>query len=148
MNPPIISQEFQRTKDGEHLNLLSIFHFVIAGLALFGIGFLFFHYTIMHTVFENPDFWKSQKNQPPFSPTEFWHIFVWFYLFAGVLLVIASILNLLSGFFLRQRRHRTFSLVVAGLDCLQVPFGTALGVFTFIVLLRDSVRESYRSPGL
>jgi hypothetical protein len=36
-----------------------------------------------------------------------------------------------------------FSLVIAGLNCIQIPFGTALGVFTIIVLLRDSVREAY-----
>ncbi len=29
-----------------------------------------------------------------------------------------------------------FSIVVAGLDCFQIPFGTALGVFTIIVLSR------------
>lgn len=77
---------------------------------------------------------------------EFWHIFVLFYFIMGVALVVVSVLNLLSGLFLRQRKHRTFSLVVAGLDCIQIPLGTALGVFTLIVLLRDSVRDMYRSP--
>lgn len=36
-----------------------------------------------------------------------------------------------------------FALVVAGLDCVRIPVGTALGVFTISVLLRDSVRQSY-----
>jgi hypothetical protein len=36
-----------------------------------------------------------------------------------------------------------FSIVVAGVNCLQIPFGTALGVFTMMVLLRDTVRQSY-----
>lgn len=31
--------------------------------------------------------------------------------------------------------------VVVGLNCLQVPFGTVLGSFTLIVLLRGIVRE-------
>ena len=61
----------------------------------------------------------------------------------GALLAAACVANMLSGVFLRQRKCRVFSLVVAGLDCLQIPFGTALGVFDFIVLLRDSVRQSY-----
>jgi hypothetical protein len=34
-------------------------------------------------------------------------------------------------------------LIIAVLNCLQIPFGTALGVFTIIVLSRDSVRELY-----
>ena len=58
--------------------------------------------------------------------------------------LLASLVgNLLSAIFLGQRRHRTFSLLVAGLNCLHVPVGTVLGVFTFVVLLRPSVREAY-----
>jgi hypothetical protein len=45
--------------------------------------------------------------------------------------------------FLLKRKFRMFSLVVAGLDCVQIPFGTVLGVFTLVILLRDSVRDSY-----
>jgi hypothetical protein len=36
-----------------------------------------------------------------------------------------------------------FSLVVTGITCLSFPFGTALGVFTIIVLTRGSVRQLY-----
>jgi len=49
----------------------------------------------------------------------------------------------LSGFFLLKKRNRGFSLIIGGLNCLQIPFGTALGVFTIIVLSRDSVRQMY-----
>jgi hypothetical protein len=38
---------------------------------------------------------------------------------------------------------RLFSLIVAGFMCMFFPFGTALGVFTFIVLTRESVRRLY-----
>jgi len=38
-----------------------------------------------------------------------------------------------------------FSLIIAGINCVQFPFGTVLGVFTFVVLLRDSVRELYEA---
>ena len=136
--------ETVRRRDQEHLNLLSIFHFVFSGLALLGIAFLFVHYAMMHTVFNNPEMWKSQKGGGP-PPKEFFEVFIWFYLFMGVVLVIGLALNVLSGIFLRQRRHRMFSLVIGGLNCLQIPFGTALGVFTIIVLSRQSVSELYSS---
>ena len=61
----------------------------------------------------------------------------------GALLLVCLVLNALSAMFLRQRTHRIFSVVIAALDCLQIPFGTVLGVFTIIVLLRESVRELY-----
>ena len=132
----------QRIIDGEHIKLLSIFHFIVAGLAFCGVGFLLLHYCLMNRVFANPDIWKSQPNAPQL-PKDFFKVFVWFYVFMGAIFVSACILNLLSGFFLRQRRHRTFSMVVGGLNCLQIPFGTILGVFTIVVLSRNSVRDTY-----
>jgi len=32
---------------------------------------------------------------------------------------------------------------VAGAACLMMPFGTVLGVFTIIVLMRESVKEMF-----
>jgi hypothetical protein len=142
-SPPPTVGEKQQIIDGEHIKLLSIFHFVVAGLAFLGIAFLFLHYFMMSSVFSNPDMWKSQNNNAPPFPKDFLKTFIWFYFFMGAIFGTACILNLLSGFFLRQRRHRTFSIVVGGLNCLQIPFGTILGVFTIIVLSRNSVRERY-----
>ena len=141
-SPPPTASERQHIIDSEHIKLLSIFHFVVAGLALGGIAFLFLHYAMMNHVFSNPDLWKSQKETMP-SPREFMKVFVWFYIFMGIIFVAAFILNLLSGIFLHRRRHRIFSMVVGGLNCLQIPFGTLLGIFTIIVLSRDSIRATY-----
>jgi outer membrane lipoprotein-sorting protein len=139
--PPDVTTLNQQRRDREHLRLLSIFHFVFGGLALLGIGFLCVHYFIMHTVFSNPDMWKSQPQIMP--PKAFLDAFIWFYLFMGVILLAGLVLNVLSGLFLWQKRNRVFSLVIGGLNCLQIPFGTALGVFTILVLSRDSVRQLY-----
>jgi uncharacterized membrane protein HdeD (DUF308 family) len=131
----------QRNVDEDHLNLLSIFHFVVAALTLLGILFLLAHYALMHFMFTNPGIWKNQRGGPP--PEAILGIFIIFYIIAGVFMVVIGILNVMSGFFLRERKNRTFSLVVAGIDCLQFPFGTILGVFTFVVLFRESVRALY-----
>ena len=50
--------------------------------------------------------------------------------------------------FLVQRRNHRFCLVLAGVTCLFMPLGTILGVFTLIVLMRDSVQQSFQSPQL
>jgi hypothetical protein len=142
MNPPPLNTISQTKKDEEHLRLLSIFHFILAGLSTVGIGGLGLHYTIMRVVFSNPDMWKNQRNMP-FPPEQFLRFFVWIYLFVGILLVVAATLNVMSGIFLRQKKNRLFSIVIAALNCLQFPFGTALGVFTIIVLMRDSVQQRY-----
>jgi hypothetical protein len=95
----------------------------------------------MHAVFTNPKFFEGQKQAPP--PAEIFAIMKWFYLAGAVWFVTSGVLNLISGLCLRARKARTFSLVVAGINCLHIPLGTVLGVFTLIVLLRDSVRETY-----
>ena len=142
----------QRAVDREHLNLLAIFHFVFAGLALVGIGFLVMHYLILSTVFSNQEMWQPKPNSTgaptpamPFQPKEFFAAFKWFYLFFGAGMVVASICNVMSGLFIRARKHRNFSIVISALNCLQVPFGTCLGVFTIVVLMRPSVNELYQS---
>ena len=138
--PPVIRD--QRVVDAEQLRLLAVFHFAIAGLAVLGICFLLMHFTFMRA-FMNSAAVKDSKGGPP--PAEFFAIFKWFYLIGGVALLLAGLLNLLSGIFLRQQKHRTFSIVVGALNCIQFPIGTALGVFTFIVLFRYSVRELYET---
>jgi hypothetical protein len=137
--PPVFRD--QRKVDADHLKLLSIFHFVGAGFAVLGILFLLCHYAFLHFFFTNPKMWENQKGGPP--PAEFFAIFKWFYLVGALWFIGSAILNVLSGLFLRARKYRAFSIVVAGFNCLYMPIGTVLGVFTIIVLIRDSVRELY-----
>ena len=69
-----------------------------------------------------------------------------FAIFGGIFMVIGlatTVALVISGLGLRRRRRRTLSFVVACLICLNVPFGTALGVFTLIVLSRASVKALY-----
>ena len=133
----------QRRTDAEHLKLLSIFHFIGAGLAFIGILFTLGHYAI----FSNPKMWHGQTQGPP--SVEFFAAFKWIYVVFGVWFLGSGVLNLIVGFFIRARTHRIFSLVVAAINCLHTPMGTALGVFTIIVLTRDSVRQAYEglTPG-
>jgi hypothetical protein len=131
----------QRQVDAGHLKLIAIFHFVLAGFSLMGIGFLFLHGFILRTVFANPEMWKNQQGGPP--PQEIFTIFTIIYAVVGLMIVLSGVANLLSGLFILKRRNRMFSMVIAGLNCMAFPFGTALGVFTLVVLSRESVREAY-----
>jgi hypothetical protein len=129
--------------DAEHLRLLMIFHFVSAGLAFIGFAFSLLYVFLFETVFANPDLWADTQQMPP--PAHFVGVFRWFIGAFSFWFFVSALLNLLSGMFLRSRRHRTFSMVVAGLNCLHIPLGTALGISTFIVLGRDSVRQLYEA---
>jgi hypothetical protein len=56
-----------------------------------------------------------------------------------------AVLALITGGFIARREHYTFCFVMACAQCLSVPFGTVLGVFTILVLNRQSVKESFAS---
>jgi hypothetical protein len=64
-----------------------------------------------------------------------------------LLSLVIGIFTIISGRKLGKQTGRTFSLVVAGINCAVFPFGTVLGVFTIIVLMRDSVRKLYEARG-
>jgi hypothetical protein len=73
--------------------------------------------------------------------------------FGWVLLVTVEawgILTMLSGSWIAGRRNRTGSQVVAALNCLNMPLGIALGIFTLITLNDEGVKQEYdqRIPGL
>ncbi|KRB02521.1 hypothetical protein ASD86_23690 [Lysobacter sp. Root690] len=61
-------------------------------------------------------------------------------LFIGI---VGGILTLMAARRLSQRRSLTLCIVVAAMSCMQIPFGTALGVFTLIVLNRPSVKAMF-----
>jgi uncharacterized membrane protein YfcA len=130
-------------RDTDQLNLLAIFHFIGAALSLLGMGFLFVHFTFMNSLFGHPELWANQSKPPPPQFLQFFEMFRWFYAFFGIFLIACAIGNLMSAFSLRTRKNRTFSIAVGALNCLHMPLGTVLGVFTIIVLMRDSVRMSY-----
>jgi hypothetical protein len=137
--PPLLRD--QRKIDAQHLRLLTAFHFVLAGFACAGFVFLFVYWTLFSSFMFNPGTWDQKHGVP--SPADVARVLKFSFVIFLPACLAWGLANLISGFSIRVRKRRTFSLVVAGLNCLWMPFGTLLGVFTLIVLLRDSVRELY-----
>lgn len=57
--------------------------------------------------------------------------------------MISAALVIAAGRNLGAHRGYIFCLVIAALECLSVPLGTVLGVFTIVVLQRESVKELF-----
>lgn len=95
----------------------------------------------MSRVFSDPDIMKGSANE--LDPAMFVSMIGWFYALFAVVVIVMGIVNFMTARCLSRRKSRTFCLVVAGLNCLQVPLGTVLGVFTIVVLMRDSVRTKF-----
>ena len=123
-----------------HLRLLAVFHYVFAGFALLGLGFLGLHYAFMDRMIAMAE--SNPGANPP--PEGFWEMFVWFYVVMGLLCLLGLALNVLVARSLQTRRRWLLCAVVSGLNCLQVPLGTVLGVFTLVVINRPDVRAAFR----
>ncbi len=124
-------------RDIEHLRLLSIFHYIGAGLA----G-LYACFPVIYVVIGLVMVFAPGNMAPPGGPPpEFlgWFLVAIGFCASAVGLTAALLLGI-TGRFLSQHRGHTFCTVVAAIECLSMPFGTILGVFTLVVLMRDTVR--------
>jgi hypothetical protein len=65
----------------------------------------------------------------------------------GILVFVCGlgVLNILSGRWMERRMNRTGSIIIAAVDCLNMPLGIVLGVFTLVSLSDDRVIDAYRS---
>ena len=61
----------------------------------------------------------------------------------SLLMAALAVMKLLTAKALRERKSRTLCLVTAAITCIAIPYGTALGVATFLVLSRPSVRQQF-----
>lgn len=71
---------------------------------------------------------------------------IFFIVMGGIILLggwTLAICTLIAGRALAKQRRRTFAIVIAAINCMMVPLGTVLGVFTLVVLLRESVRVRF-----
>jgi hypothetical protein len=110
---------------------------VVCGLAAFFACIPIIHLVIGLFFILAPQKLGPGSNQPP--------AFIgWFFLaFASVFILLGwtfAVLVLIVARFIARRKHYTFCFVMACVECLFMPFGTVLGVFTILVLNRASVK--------
>ena len=126
-------------QDLEQLKLLSIFHYVVAGLAglfsLIPVIHLFIGVGLATGALETGDAGARAIG--------------WFFVALAAAFILAgftyAVCLAFAGRFLAQQRSYTFCLVMAAVSCAFMPFGTVLGVFTIIVLLRESVKALFQA---
>ena len=129
-------------RDTEQLNLLAIFHYVVAGLAAL-FSFFPLLYTTVGVIFILAARHGTAKPGGELPPEFLGWIFAVIGLVLFVIGIVMAILILITGRSLALRKHHSFALVMACIECLLVPVGTILGVFTIVVLSRESVRELF-----
>ncbi len=127
-------------QDEQHLRLLSIFHYIVGGMTAFFACFPLFHLVFGIVLVVAPDAFKSSGNGPP-------AFLGWLMiLVAGTIILVGwtfAACIIVAGRSLASRRRYMFCLAMGGIVCLLMPYGTVLGVFTIIVLTRDSVKKVF-----
>lgn len=127
-------------QDLEHLRLLSIFHYIVAALAALFACFPVIHLAIGIMMVFFPDTMGAADELPP-------ALFGWIFIVIGGGLILTgltlAVFIAITGRFLGRCHRHLFCTVVAAIECLFIPFGTVLGVFTLVVLMRPSVRELF-----
>lgn len=137
----ITEDERQAIVDADHLALLPIGYWVTAGFwALYGLGMAayFGFFGLMFLTIP-----AQEGSGPP--PRGFALVFLGMALFFVAVLAASVTLKFLAASWLRKRTHRIGTMIAAALSCLEVPYGTLLGVLTFIVLVRPSVKQLYEA---
>ena len=127
--------------DLEHLRLLSIFHYLLGGLATLFALFPIFHLAIgigmVTGMFPDP---TEQRDM---------QLFGWLFVAMAAMWILAAltfaVCLILAGRFLARQAHYTFCFIIAALSCAFIPFGTVLGVFTIVVLVRPSVKQLFEA---
>jgi hypothetical protein len=132
----------QQILDNEHLRLLSIFYYVKGAISALFACIPIIHVVLGLIMLVAPHVFGHGNDQPP--------AFVGLLLvFLGGFLILLgwtfAALNLIAGRCIARRRHYTFCFVVACLECLSIPSGTVLGVFTIVVLNRASVKALFNA---
>jgi hypothetical protein len=130
--------ERQAILDEEHLRLLRI-AYIILGITNGVISLFALFYVAMGSLVGS-EMARTMPNRPGQPDVRI--VGYVMMVFGGVLfgfLAGGAALKLFAAHSLRLRRHRTFCQIAAAVTCIEVPFGTILGIATFQVLGRPSV---------
>jgi hypothetical protein len=129
------------SQDDDHLQILAIFHYVVAGFAALVSLFPTVHLVVGLCMVSG--YFTEPKEEFPIRLAG-WLLVAFASFWIAVGLTFACSL-LAAGRCLERRRRYQFCLVMAGLACVFMPFGTVLGVFTIVTLTKASVKAQFQA---
>ena len=129
----------QQILDEHNLRLLSIGYFIVAGLNAFASLLLFLYVVFFSFMFSQ----VAKTAGEAVFPVSIGRLIGIIGVLVVLLVVGFTVLQFLTALRLKERKSRTFCLVIAAITCLGIPYGTFLGVCTFLVLLRPTVQRSF-----
>jgi|SRR5579872_40131 len=129
-------------RDEEHLRLLKLCYYILAGMTGFFTVFPTLFFALFGAVFLGA-MQTKQMGASQMDPRTITRIFLSLMAITFGVGAATTFLAFLTARSLGQRRRLTFSFVIAALSCFYVPWGTAIGVCTIVVLNRPSVKALF-----
>jgi hypothetical protein len=124
----------------KYLRLLSIFHYVLAGISALFACIPLLHIILGIMMVFSPERLFPRGDAPP-------QFLGWLFLIFGSVAILAgwafAVCVFLAGRFLSRKVYYYYCLVMAGIECTFAPFGTVLGVLSIIMLIKPSVKELF-----
>ena len=136
--PVVGPNQFRRNRVQEHIRLVGILWMAYSALHVVAGAVLI---VVAHTIFGNTFHIPSG---PPPEVTQWLRPLLEFF---GYLILAKAAAGVIAGWGLLQRESwaRVVALVVAFVALLNVPLGTALGIYTLWVLLPAQSDEEYKT---
>ena len=131
------------SEDIRRLDLLALFHCILGGITALFSCLPFMHVFMGLAIVSGKFFNDPHGSGPP-------RFFGWMFVIMGSLFILfgwcLAALMVVAGRKLKRRKNRIFCMIVAGAECMFMPLGTVLGVFTLIALSKDATREMFAEP--
>jgi len=131
--------------DNERLRWIAFFHYVSGGITIAFSLFFLIYVIIFGFVVLNPDITNKLQAQDPRQAVQVMKIFFVVFATLSTFGLVYGICEVVSGVFIKKRKYRVFSVVVAIPGVLKVPYGTILSIFTLTMLGQPAVKEQYEN---
>ncbi len=132
------AEQRQAIVDDTHLRLIPVLYWLSGGLLGLYALFIGAYFALIGGMFFTVPFGPGES-----PSTEVGWLWIAMTVFTLVIVGGLAVLKIMAGFWVRDRTHRVGTMVAAALSCLEIPYGTAIGVFTLVVLARPSVAALY-----
>ena len=123
--------------------MLSILFYVYGGFQTL-VGFVGGIYVFMGGLMLNEPAFSGSRAPPGIEAMP------WFFIAVGIFISIwlwaLAALSFATARSLGQRRRHVLCIIGSALILLNMPLGTALGIFSLVVLLRPSVKAAFTRP--
>lgn len=125
------------SQEEQNLDLLGTFHYIMGALMA-----LFASIPIIHLVV-GIVLLTGVYNGGDVTPRNIALIFI---ILAAIIILVGwafAVMIIICGRRLKERRSYNFCLVIAFMECLIMPIGTVLGIFSIITLTKESVKKLF-----